>query len=206
MGSFPAKTPKTENSNLHGLELYRPSSKGTCTKLLFQVIKTIINQYGHSRANTQGQSGQPAAVANTAHYLVQVCQDSGPTRERQKRAWLADAPTANRRTERAHARNNRSVITVPVTSQVPTGNQGRTSRDATSTQGPTIKGSAAVPVTGQGPTGQGEQGNQGLTRRDVMSIQGPTSCQGLTSKDTTSFQFPVIWAQTSTTTDSPILV
>jgi len=37
-----AKTPKTENSNLHGFEVHRPSSKGT--ELLFQVIKAIINQ------------------------------------------------------------------------------------------------------------------------------------------------------------------
>ena len=42
VGSIPAKTPKTENSNLHGFELHRPSSKGT--KLLLQVIKAIINQ------------------------------------------------------------------------------------------------------------------------------------------------------------------
>ena len=40
--SIPAKTPKTENSNLLGSEVHRPSSKGT--KLLFQVIKAIINQ------------------------------------------------------------------------------------------------------------------------------------------------------------------
>ena len=33
----------TENSNLHGFEVHRPSSKGT--KLLLQVIKAIINQY-----------------------------------------------------------------------------------------------------------------------------------------------------------------
>jgi len=33
---------KTEISNLHEFELYRPSSKGT--KLLFQVIKANINQ------------------------------------------------------------------------------------------------------------------------------------------------------------------
>ena len=39
--SIPAKTPKTENSNLHGFELHRPSSKGTT--LLLQVIKAIIN-------------------------------------------------------------------------------------------------------------------------------------------------------------------
>jgi len=38
----PAKTPKTENSNLHGFDLHRPSSKGT--KSLLQVIKAIINQ------------------------------------------------------------------------------------------------------------------------------------------------------------------
>jgi len=37
------KTPKIENSNLHGFELHRPSSKGT--KLLLQVIKAIINQF-----------------------------------------------------------------------------------------------------------------------------------------------------------------
>jgi len=33
---------KNENSNLHGFEVHRPSSKGT--KLLLQVIKAIINQ------------------------------------------------------------------------------------------------------------------------------------------------------------------
>ena len=33
---------KTESSNLHRFELHRPSSKGT--KLLFQVIKAIVNQ------------------------------------------------------------------------------------------------------------------------------------------------------------------
>ena len=32
-----------KNSNLHGFEVHRPSSKGT--KLLFQVIKAIINQW-----------------------------------------------------------------------------------------------------------------------------------------------------------------
>ena len=36
------KNSKTENSNLHGIEVHRPSSKGT--KLMFQVIKAIINQ------------------------------------------------------------------------------------------------------------------------------------------------------------------
>ena len=40
---IPAKIQKTENPNLHGFEVHRPSSKGT--KLLFQVIKAIINQY-----------------------------------------------------------------------------------------------------------------------------------------------------------------
>ena len=39
---LPAKTQKTENSNLRGFEVHRPSSKGT--KLLLQVIKAIINQ------------------------------------------------------------------------------------------------------------------------------------------------------------------
>jgi len=42
VGSIPAKTQQTENSNLHGFEVRRPSSKGTV--LLFQVIKAIINQ------------------------------------------------------------------------------------------------------------------------------------------------------------------
>ena len=41
VGSFPAKTEKTENSNLHGFEVHRPSSKGT--KLLLQVIKGYID-------------------------------------------------------------------------------------------------------------------------------------------------------------------
>ena len=44
VASNPAKSPKTENSNLHGFELHRPTSKGI--KLLFQVIKAIINQPG----------------------------------------------------------------------------------------------------------------------------------------------------------------
>jgi len=35
---------KTENSDLHGFEVHWPSSKGT--KLLLQVIKAIINQFG----------------------------------------------------------------------------------------------------------------------------------------------------------------
>jgi len=38
-----ANPQKSDNSNLHGLELHRPSSKGT--KLLFQVIQAIINQW-----------------------------------------------------------------------------------------------------------------------------------------------------------------
>ena len=42
VGSFPAKTQKTHNSNLHGFDLHRPSSKGT--KLLLRVMKAIINQ------------------------------------------------------------------------------------------------------------------------------------------------------------------
>jgi len=36
-------TQKTENSNLHGFEVHRLSSKGT--KLLFQVIQAIMNQF-----------------------------------------------------------------------------------------------------------------------------------------------------------------
>ena len=37
ISSIPAKPKKTENSNLHGFELHKPSSKGT--ELLFQVMK-----------------------------------------------------------------------------------------------------------------------------------------------------------------------
>jgi len=40
------KLSKNENSNLHGFEIHRPSSKGT--KSLFQVIKAITNQ-SHTR-------------------------------------------------------------------------------------------------------------------------------------------------------------
>ena len=40
--SNPAQTQKSEDSNLHGFELHRPSSKGT--KLLFKDMKAIINQ------------------------------------------------------------------------------------------------------------------------------------------------------------------
>jgi len=39
---FWQKPQKPQNSNLHGFELHRPSSKGT--KMLFQVIKAIINK------------------------------------------------------------------------------------------------------------------------------------------------------------------
>ena len=42
VGSISAKTQKIENSNIHGFELLRLSSKGT--KLLLQEIKEIINQ------------------------------------------------------------------------------------------------------------------------------------------------------------------
>ena len=45
IGSIPAKTQKTENSDLHGIEVHRPSSKGT--KLLLQVIKAIIKKIIH---------------------------------------------------------------------------------------------------------------------------------------------------------------
>jgi len=39
---IPAKTHKTENSDVHGFELHRPSYKNT--KSLFQLIKAIMNQ------------------------------------------------------------------------------------------------------------------------------------------------------------------
>jgi hypothetical protein len=42
---IPAKTQKTENSNLHGFELHRPISKNI--KLLLQLIKAIIKQGSH---------------------------------------------------------------------------------------------------------------------------------------------------------------
>ena len=38
---IPAKNQKTENSNLHGFQLHILSSKDT--KLLFQIIKAVIN-------------------------------------------------------------------------------------------------------------------------------------------------------------------
>ena len=56
VGSIPAKTQKTEISNLHGFELHKPLSKGT--RLLLQVIKVIINQL---KCTDQGNSG-PSSV------------------------------------------------------------------------------------------------------------------------------------------------
>jgi len=47
---FDSGKKKNENSNLHGFEVHRPSSKDT--KLLFQVTKTIINQYTERDNNT----------------------------------------------------------------------------------------------------------------------------------------------------------
>ena len=49
---FRQKIQKTENSNLHGFELHRPSSKGT--KLLLQVIQAIINKSGEFWRRSQG--------------------------------------------------------------------------------------------------------------------------------------------------------
>ena len=48
------KNSKTKNSNLHGFEVHRPSSKGT--KLLFQIIKAIINQSGKNIPPTPCES------------------------------------------------------------------------------------------------------------------------------------------------------
>ena len=42
IGVGSCKNEKTDNSNLHGFEVHRPSSTGT--KLLIQVIKAIINR------------------------------------------------------------------------------------------------------------------------------------------------------------------
>ena len=45
LNQFQEQTQKTQNSNLHGFEIHRPSSKAT--KLRLQVIKAIINQSWH---------------------------------------------------------------------------------------------------------------------------------------------------------------
>ena len=47
VGSILTKTQNPENSNLHGFEVHRPSSKGT--QLLFQVIKAVVNQSATKR-------------------------------------------------------------------------------------------------------------------------------------------------------------
>ena len=54
------KPKKPKDSNPHGIELHRPSSKGT--KLLFQVIKAIINQFvstitPHAKQQVLSQTG-----------------------------------------------------------------------------------------------------------------------------------------------------
>jgi len=59
-----------------------------------------------------------------------------------------------------------SVITVSVIGQDltvknTTRNQGQTSGDATSLQGPSLEGRAAAQVTSQGPPGQEKKRNQG---------------------------------------------
>ena len=61
VGSIPAKTPKTEKSNLHGFELHRPSSKGT--KLLFHVIKATMNN------RTEYPLGLGQKIWPAAHFL-----------------------------------------------------------------------------------------------------------------------------------------
>jgi len=58
------KTQKTENSNLHGFEVHRPSSKGT--KLLFQVIQAIMNQ-----PNQQNSMQE--------NFFEQICSRESPT-------------------------------------------------------------------------------------------------------------------------------
>jgi len=48
---YSVKNPTTENSNLHGFELHRPSSPGK--QLLFQVIKAAIKQlHKHTQNRT----------------------------------------------------------------------------------------------------------------------------------------------------------
>jgi len=63
---------KTEISNLHGFELHRPSSKGN--KLLFQVIKTIINQCTQecSSESTLAHDAVAAAVSHKHHLIIRV--------------------------------------------------------------------------------------------------------------------------------------
>ena len=55
---FRQKPKKTENSNRHGFEVHRPSSKGT--KLLLQVIKAIVNH----------QKGLRDLKAGANHYVL----------------------------------------------------------------------------------------------------------------------------------------
>jgi len=101
VGSIPAKTQQTENSNLHGFEIRRPSSKGTI--LLFQVIKAIINQSkaegreserrgdgGHAREKEgQGESGARRDC---------VCERGGV-------CWHARSEEREREYERLHSEN-----------------------------------------------------------------------------------------------------
>ena len=61
------KTPKTENLNLHGFELHRSPNKDT--KLLFQVIKAIINQ---NNSTVQDCVGHIASVS-TVLYCALLC-------------------------------------------------------------------------------------------------------------------------------------
>jgi len=53
VGSIPAKTQKTDNSNLHGFA----SSKGA--NLLLQVIKAIINQSQHISTHFESATAYP---------------------------------------------------------------------------------------------------------------------------------------------------
>ena len=54
-----------ENSNLHGFELHRPSSKST--KLLLQVLKAIINQY------QLAQDRVPFRIQSKMFCLLRIC-------------------------------------------------------------------------------------------------------------------------------------
>jgi len=74
--TFQQELKKIENSNLHGFELHRPSSKGT--KILLQVIKAIINQNLPSRPPAcVADSGSPRRPSSEGDYQIEGTERSG---------------------------------------------------------------------------------------------------------------------------------
>ena len=75
---IPIKIQKTENSNLHGFELHRPLSKGI--KVLFQIIKAIINQSINHRLGDFAKDRKFPEKEKTEYQQVlathQLCIDS----------------------------------------------------------------------------------------------------------------------------------